>query len=130
MALVIRRVDDPVSAHGGHHMMQLLVLALDFAQNWIQRMLQRPVNRIALRRPQLVQIRVNPLASPVAPLAVPAPEVLDDLGPREDRLGDVIEHGPAQYITRWRGRWRRRTARSTPRLPGRGCESCLPRARR
>ena len=55
------RVDDVV---------QVLVLALDLSEDRIERMLQRAVDRMPLRRPQLVEVAVDAFASLVAALAV------------------------------------------------------------
>ncbi len=62
MALVIRRVDDPVRAGRRSDMVQVLVLPLDLAQDRIERVLQRPVDRISLLGLQLIEISVNPIA--------------------------------------------------------------------
>ena len=42
--------------------------ALDLAEDRIERMLQRAVELVPLRRPQLVEVRVDLLARPSAPL--------------------------------------------------------------
>ena len=49
-------------ADGGDDVMQVFVLALDLAEDRIERMLQRAVERVPLRRPQLVEIAVDALA--------------------------------------------------------------------
>ena len=59
VALVIRRVDDAVRAHGADDVLQVLVLAFDLPEDRIQRMLQRAVELVALRRPQLVEVGVD-----------------------------------------------------------------------
>ena len=63
VALVVRRVDDAVArASARDDVVQVLVLALDLSENRIERMLQRAINRMPLRRPQLVEIAVDALA--------------------------------------------------------------------
>ena len=92
VALVVRRVDDAVLADRVGDVVQVLVLALDLAQDRIERMLQRAVELVALRRAQLVEVAVDLLARLRAAVAVAAAEVPDDVLVREDRLGDVILH--------------------------------------
>jgi hypothetical protein len=53
-------------------------------------MLERAVDRVPLRRAQLVEIAGDALAGLELRLAVRAPEVLGDVFPREHRLGDVV----------------------------------------
>ena len=93
MALVVRRVDDAVRARRVQDVVQVLGLALDLAEDRIERMLQRAVDRVPLRRPQFFEIGVDALARLLAALAVVAAEVLDDLFALEDGLGDVVQHG-------------------------------------
>ena len=61
-------------------------MAFDLAEDGKERMLQRAVNRIPLRRAQLVEIPVNSLASLRAALAVPAAQVLQYFRAREHGL--------------------------------------------
>ncbi len=84
MALVVRRVDDAMRAHGADDVRQVLVLALDLAQDWIQRMLERAVELVPLRRAQLVEVSVDLLAW-----------VFEELLAREYRFGDVVQHQTA-----------------------------------
>ena len=55
-------------------------------------MLQRAVELVPLRRPQLVEVGVDPLARLRAAFAVAAAQILDDFLTRENRLGDLVEH--------------------------------------
>ena len=67
VALVVRRVDDAVVriACGA---MQVFVLALDLAEDGVERMLQRAVELVPLGRAQLVEIPVDrSRASPPSP---------------------------------------------------------------
>ena len=57
----------------------VLVDALDLAENRVERMLQRAVDRVALRRPQLVEVGVDPLARLHLCLPVPAAQVPRDV---------------------------------------------------
>ena len=91
VALVIRGVDDPVLERVAD-VVEVLVLALDLAQDRIERVLQRAVELVPLRRPQLFEIAVDLLARLRAAVAVAAAEVPGDVLVRENRLGDVILH--------------------------------------
>ena len=61
-------------------------------------MLQGAVDGVALRRPQLVEVGVDPLASFQLRLPVPSPQVAPYVFPRQHRLGDVVEHAGRDYI--------------------------------
>ncbi len=86
MALVVRRIHDAVAARRVQHVVEVFGLPLDFSENRVQRMLQRPVERISLRRPQLVEIAVNALAGAIAVLPVVAAKVAKHLFALEDGL--------------------------------------------
>ena len=90
MALVIRRVDDPMRTGRRNDMLQVLVLPLDLAQDRVERVLKRPVDRISLLGLQLIEIPVDPIAGVVA--FAPVPEVLDDVFARQHSLSDIIQH--------------------------------------
>ena len=91
--LVVRDVDDAARARRLLRDGDVLVDALDLAQDRIERMLERAVDRVALRRAQLVEVGVDPLARLQFALAVPAAQVARDVFPREHRLCDVVgEH--------------------------------------
>ena len=70
----------------------VFVDAFDLPEDRVERMLQRPVDRIPLRRPQLIEIRVDALARLEFGLPMAAPQVPRDVIPRQDGLGDVVEH--------------------------------------
>src|SRR5262249_18205819 len=71
-----------VRTDGSRHVVQVLGrLALDLAEDGIKRMLERAVQAVALRRSELVEILVDPLA-----------RVLQDVFAREHRPGDVVQH--------------------------------------
>ena len=95
VALVIRRVDDPMRADGGHDVVQVLVPAFDFPQDRVERMLKRAVERITLGGAQLVEVGADALASARAALAVS-----DDFLARQHGFGDVIAHGVLRNIAR------------------------------
>ena len=92
VALVIRGVHDPVAARGGDDVLQLLVLALDLTEDRVERVLERPVDLVALGGLELVKVAVNPLPGPLAAIPVPAAKILDDLFAREHGLGDFVQH--------------------------------------
>ena len=81
VALVVRRVHDAVAAHRRRHVVQVLVLALDLAQDGIQRMLQRAIELVALRRAQLLEIGADLLA-----------RILQHILARKYGLRDLVEH--------------------------------------
>ena len=76
----------------------MFVDAFDLAKDWIERVLQRTVNRIALRRTQFVEIRVDPFACLEFRLPMAAAQVPRHVIPGEDGLGDVVEHHGLDYI--------------------------------
>ena len=92
VALVVRCVDHAAGARGCLDDVEVLAQALDLPQNRIQRMLQRPVDRIALRGPQLIEVALDALACVRAAFAVAALEVSGHFLPREHSSGDVVEH--------------------------------------
>ena len=114
MRLVIRDVDDAPGARRLLRDRDVFVDALDLAQDRIERVLQRAVDRIALRGPQLVEVGVDALARLELALPVTAAQVARDVLAREHRLGNVVgEHVPAtisnvdRLACRFRGRPRR-----------------------
>jgi hypothetical protein len=108
MALVVGDVDD---APGNRRLLRdpdVLVDSLDLPQDGIEGVLQRAINRIALRRPQLVEVGVDPLSRLELGLAVTAPQVSRDVFTREDCLSDLVEHQartisePNKFVPRFR----------------------------
>ena len=75
----------------------VFVDAFDFAKDWIERVFQRPVNRIALRRPQFIEIRVDAFACFEFRLPMAAAQVPRHIISGEDGLGDVVEHHGSDY---------------------------------
>ena len=73
--------------------MELFRNALDLAEDWIQRMLERSIDARALRRAHFLEVAVNTFARLGTALAVAA-EILDNFLTRENGFGDVVEHGP------------------------------------
>ncbi len=71
--------------------------ALDLAENRIERVLERAVDRIPLRGAKLVEIRVDPLACLELGLAVAAAQVPRYILARQHGLRDVVEHCAALY---------------------------------
>src|SRR5205085_5862833 len=88
--LVVRNVNDPAGPCRLLGNLDVLVDPLDLAENGIQRMLEGPVNRVPLRRPQLVEIAVDPLACLQLALPVPATQVARDVLPGQHRLSNVV----------------------------------------
>ena len=98
MALVVRDVDDATVAGGLAGVRRALGNALDLAQDRIERVLQRLVDGVALRRPQLVEIGVDALARLRPGLDARSAQVPRHVFVREHGLGDLVleRHGEAQ----------------------------------
>jgi hypothetical protein len=98
--LVVRDVDHASGARRGLRGRDVFVDALDLAENRIEGMLQRAINRVALRGAELVKVGVDPLTRLHLALSVPAAQVARDVLPGENRLGNVVgEHRAALYQT-------------------------------
>ena len=90
MALVVRRVHNPVRADRRRHVVQVFVFALDLPQNGIEGMLQCAVELVPLRGAELVQIRVHLLA-----------RILEHVFACEDGERNVVQHSePPRTIAR------------------------------
>lgn len=82
MAPVVRGVDDaPAGADRGLRALDVLLAAVDLAENGIERMLQGAVHPVALGGPQLVQVAVHALRRLLGRLAPAAPEIARNLLP-------------------------------------------------
>ena len=93
MRLVIRDVDHPPGLSSpAARWSTCLVDAFDLAEDRIERVLQRAVDGVALRRPQLVEIRMDPLPRLEFGLPMAATQISRHVLAREDCLGDVVEH--------------------------------------
>src|ERR671912_2109047 len=107
---MVRHVNDAARARRRLRHGDVFLDALDLPENRVKRMLQRAVDRIALGRAELVEVRVDPLARLQLALPVTAAQVTRDVLPGENRLGNVVgEHRPALYQTG---------------LPGAGLKAC------
>ena len=80
------------AAVAAYDVLDALVDALDLAEDRIERMLQRAVDGVPLRRPELVEVGVDALARLRRRLPVAALKVARDLFAREHRPGDFVEH--------------------------------------
>ncbi len=98
MALVIRDVDSSAASRRRLRDLDVLVNPFDLAQDRIERMFERAIDRIPLRRPQLVEVGVNAFAGFELRLAVPAAQVPRYILPRQYGLADVVEHARTDYI--------------------------------
>jgi len=83
---VIGGVHDAVLARRVERVVRVLGDLLDFSEDRIERMLERTVHVVPLRRPQLFEIAVDLLA------ARGLAQVLHDLLAREDCLRNFVEH--------------------------------------
>ena len=90
VALVIGRVDDASGARRGFDDVEMLDVPIDLPQNRIERMLERAVERIALRRLQLLEVGEDPLAAVGA--AVRALQISHDVLAREDGLSEIVRN--------------------------------------
>jgi hypothetical protein len=68
-------------------------LSLDLAEDGVERVLQRPVKAMTLRRPELVEVRTDPRPHLFTGHAIASPEVPRYFLAGQHGLGDVIEHG-------------------------------------
>src|SRR5262245_1351724 len=98
MALVIRDVDRPPAPRRFLRDPHVLVDPFYLAQDRIERVLEGSIDRIALRRPQLIEVGVDPFASFELGLPVTTPQVAPYVLTRQHRLGDVVEHAARDYI--------------------------------
>ena len=79
VALVVRRVDDASGARGDPREVDVLGDALDLAEDRVEGVLQRAVDRVALRGVQLLEVALDPLARGAPALAATALEIPGDL---------------------------------------------------
>ena len=89
---MIGDVDDPAAARRLLRDLDVLFDPFDLAEDRIERVFQRAIDRIPLRRPQLVEVGVDPLPRLELGLPVAAAQVPGDFFPCEYRLRDVVEH--------------------------------------
>src|SRR5688500_18593051 len=97
MALVIGDVDDAPGTGRFFRDVDPFGDPLDLAQNRIERMLKRPVDRVPLGGAQFVQVRMDALPRLQLGLTVAATQVSRHFFAREHCLGDVVEHWPRLY---------------------------------
>src|SRR5215471_11706889 len=68
----------------------MFVDQFDLPEDRIERVLQRPVDRVSLRRSELVEVALDAFAGLTVTLAVAALQIAGDVLPSEDGLGDVV----------------------------------------
>ena len=93
VAFVVRRIDDAAGSRRRLDDVEMFDPAIDLAENRIQRMLQRPVERVPLRRLELFEVCEHPL--PAVRAAVRTLQVPHDVLACEDGLGEVVIHHEA-----------------------------------
>src|SRR4029434_1544882 len=96
---VVRRVDDPAGADRGLGDLHVLADALDLAEDGVERMLERAVDRVPLRGAKLVEIAFDPLTRDAAALTMAAPEIPGNLIPGEHGAGNLVEHCGSEALT-------------------------------
>ena len=79
MAPMVRRVDDAAAARRGFDWLEVLADAFDLAQDRIERVLQRAIDGVSLRRLELVEVGFDPLTCGATAFAVAALQVPRDL---------------------------------------------------
>ncbi len=89
---MIRAVDDAVAARRGLGRLDVFADAFDVAQQQVDRMLERPVHRVALRRPQLFEVAFDPLARFATAFAVRVRQILRDFVPGQHGARDFVKH--------------------------------------
>ena len=92
MALVVRDVDDTPRARRLLRDLDMLVDPFNLPEDGIERMLQRTVDGVSLRRSEFVEVGMDPLARLELRLTGAATQIARYFLAREDCLGDVIEH--------------------------------------
>src|SRR4029079_10632465 len=75
--------------------------ALDFPENRIQRVFEGAIDRVALRRAELVEVRLDAAAGVHGARPVRFLEISRDLLARKHRLRDVVEHQSALGSSLW-----------------------------
>ena len=90
VALVVRRVDDASGARRRLDDLEMLDAPIDLPQNRVQRVLERAVKRIPLRRLELFEVGEDPLAA--VRTAVGAPEISRHVLAREDGLSEIVRN--------------------------------------
>ena len=91
MALVVRGVNDAVSRVDRRlRALDMLLPAIDLAEDGVEGVLQGAVHPVPLGRLQLVQIAVDPGRRLVGGLALRAAQVPHDFFPCKHRLGDAV----------------------------------------
>ena len=102
VAAMVGRVQHPARGRGLLRDLDPFGEPFDLAENRVERVLQRPVDRVALGRPQLLQVPADAIPHLKPGLAMAAVQVADDVVAREHRLGEVVEHLVGRhYITRF-----------------------------
>ena len=101
VAAMVGGVEHAAGGRGLLRDLDALGVPFDLAENRIERVLQRAVNRVPLRRPQLLEVPADAIPHLESGLAMAAVQVPDDVLAREHRLGEVVEHLVGRhYITR------------------------------
>ena len=102
VAPMVRGVQHAPGGGGLLRDLDVLGVPVDLAEDGIEGVFQRPVDRIPLRRPELLEVGADPIAHLGLGPGMAAVQVPDDFLAREHRLGDVVEHLVGRhYITRY-----------------------------
>jgi hypothetical protein len=67
---------------------------VDLAENRVQRVLQRAIEFVPLSRAELIEVSVDAFTRALLVFAVSAAQILDDFLTSQNRLGELVEHGP------------------------------------
>ena len=101
MALMVRCVDHAAGFGGSVRGVYVLSHAFDLAEDWVEGVLQRAVNRVALRGAQFFEIALDAHACVRSALTMTAIDVPSDVRPGEHGFGDLIrDRHSADYSTR------------------------------
>ncbi len=90
VAPVIRRVNDPTRACGRLDDVEMLDPPIDLPKNRVQRVLERAIERISLRRSELFEVGEDPFAPVRTP--VRAAKISHHVLAREDSLGEIVRN--------------------------------------
>ena len=126
VAAVVRDVHDAPAGGCGVDAVGVLGDPLDHPEDRVERVLQRPVDRVALAGAQLLEVVVDPPLGLGARVPVAAVQIGHHFVPGQDGSRDLVElyvagHGSLRLPRRGPGRGRSCTRWCWPTRPGRAC---------
>jgi hypothetical protein len=89
---MVRRVHEAAAMRGGFHLFDVFADAFDLPQNRVERVLERAVDGVALRRSELFEVAFDPFPRGLAGFSRAVLQVPRHLLPREHGLGELVDH--------------------------------------